>query len=1072
MTARPAAPVRKTVTIVFSDVVGSTPLGELLDPESLREVVTSYYQQVATVLERHGGRVSKFIGDAVLAVFGVPWMHEDDALRAVRAASELPASLEGLNADLEAAWGLRILLRTGVNTGEVVVGDDLYGQDVTVGDAVNLAARLEQAAAPGEVLLGESTHRLVRDAVEADPLPPLAVKGKAQPVGAWRLRSVHPDPPGGARRTDAPLVGRGSQRDRLTEAFERSAANRGCCLLTLVGTAGVGKSRLAAEFVASVSDRATVLRGRCLSYGDGITFWPVAEILRQAAGISGGDPPAAAQAKLARLVGGEERAERIAELAGGVLRVAGEAGQLEETFWAIRRVLEVVAAGRPVVVVLDDLHWAEPTLLDLVEHVAAWSRDRPILLLCLSRPDLIEQRPAWGAGAADAALVRLEPLAEDEGLLLVDELLGASELDGATRRRIVRTAEGNPLFIEELVQMLVDEGHLHREHGRWVPTGDLSTLKIPLSIATLLLARLDRLAAGERALVDRAAIIGKEFTSAQVTELTPPPPADEVEASLAALVLKALVRLERPEPSRRGGFAFRHQLVRDVAYQATSKRLRAELHERFAAWLESAAGDRLPEVQVLLGYHLEHAYRALAGLGVPGERGRLLARRASAHLGAAGRRAAAGGDMPAAASLLDRAVALLPAGDRERLALLPELGEAVGATGELARVEALLAEGLELATAAQDERLAAHLSLQRWRWQLFTSPDAQAEVARQEAERYVAVLERHGDHRGLAQAWRLVALAHAFRNRFSDELAALTHGLRHAELAGDRRLRAALNGMASAALLYGPTPVAEAVASAERVLADARGSGDLLGEADALFDLGQLDARRGHPEAARAHLAGSAATFEQFGLALTQARVTMEAGANELLAGDPAAAERALRGVYHALERMGDSGSRSTVAAWLAEAAWRLGRDEVAEDYAAQSERLASPTDVFTQVVWRGVLAKVRSRQGRGADGERLAGEAVRLAATTDNLELRAVALLDQAEVLGGERGAAAATEALRLADRKGIVPLATRARRRLAGLPAPEAPTSEPAPGGRPRGGASGGRRCGRGRPARQGSR
>ena len=1039
MTARPPAPVRKTVTIVFSDVVGSTPLGELLDPESLREVVTGYYQQVATVLERHGGRVSKFIGDAVLAVFGVPWMHEDDALRAVRAASELGPSLDQLNADLEAAWGLRILLRTGVNTGEVVVGDDLYGQDVTVGDAVNLAARLEQAAEPGEVLLGESTHRLVRDAVEADPLPPLAVKGKAQPVGAWRLRAVRPDVPGGARRAEAPLVGRGPQWTRLTEAFERCVADRACSLVTLVGTAGVGKSRLAAEFVASVADRATVLRGRCLSYGDGITFWPVAEVLRQAAGITGGDPPAAAQAKLAELVVGEERAERVAELAGGVLRVAGEAGQLEETFWAIRRVLEVAAGSRPLVVVLDDLHWAEPTLLDLVEHVASWSRGRPILLLCLSRPDLIEQRPAWGAGAVDARLVQLDPLPEDQGLLLLDELLGVSALDGATRQRIVRTAEGNPLFIEELVQMLVDEGHLHREQGRWVPTGDLSTLKIPLSIATLLLARLDRLEAAERAVVDRAAVIGKEFSAVQVTELAPPPPPEEVEASLAALVLKALVRLEPAVASGRGRFAFRHQLVRDVAYEATSKRLRAELHERFAAWLESAASDRLPEVQEVLGYHLEHAYRALAALGVPGERGRRLARRASAHLGAAGRRAAAGGDMPAAASLLERAVALLPAGDGERLALLPELGEALGATGELARVEALLAEGLELATAAQDERLAAHLSLQRWRWQLFTSPDAQAEVARQEAEQFVVVLERHGDHRGLAQAWRLVALVHAFRNRFSDELEALTRGLRHAELAGDRRLGAALNGMVSAALLYGPTPVAEAVARAERVLDDARGSGDLLGEADALFDLGQLDARRGDLAAARAHLAESAATFEQFGLALTQARVLMEAGANELLADDPAAAERELLGVYRALERMGDSGSRSTVAAWLAEAAWRLGRDDRAEDHAGQSERLASPTDVFTQVVWRGVLAKVRSRQGRLADAVRLAEEAVRLAATTDNLELSAIALLDQAEVLDGERGAAAAAEALRLSERKGIVPLAARARRRLARAPAPD---------------------------------
>jgi predicted ATPase/class 3 adenylate cyclase len=1038
LTTSRAATVRKTVTIVFSDVVGSTPLGERLDPESLREVVTSYYQLVAAVIERHGGRVSKFIGDAVMAVFGVPWMHEDDALRAVRAASELEPALAGLNDDLEAAWGMRILLRTGVNTGEVVVGDDLYGQDVTVGDAVNLAARLEQAAGPGQVLLGESTHLLVRDAVEAEPLPPLAVKGRTQPVGAWRLRTVRPDVPGHARRQDAPLVGREPELTRLGEAFERSVANRACCLLTLLGTAGIGKSRLAAEFVASIADRATVLRGRCLSDGDGVTFWPVAEVLRQAAGIAPGDAPAAAQAKLVALVAGEERAERVADQAGRVLGLDGEVGQLEETFWAIRRVLEVVAGSRPLVVVLDDLQWAEPTLLDLVEHVATWSRDRPLLLLCLSRPELVEQRPAWGGDAADAGRLPLEPLAEEEGLLLLDQLLGASELDGATRHRIVSTAEGNPLFIEELVRMLVDGRHLRRERGRWVPADDLSTIRIPISIAALLHARLDRLEANERALVDRAAIIGKEFTMAQVAELAPPPPRDQVTACLEALVRKALVRPEPGPTAKRDHFGFRHQLVRDVAYEATSKRLRAELHERFAAWLEAAAGDRLPEVQEVLGYHLEQAYLSLTTLGAAGERGRLLAGRAGAHLGAAGRRAAASEDMPAAASLLERAVALLPEGARERLTVLPDLVEALGATGELAKLEALLADGLALATAVRDERIAAHLGLQRWRWQLFTSPDAPVETVEREAERYAAVLEGLGDHSGQARAWQLVAYAHAFQNRFEDELAALTSGLRHAELAGDRRLLAALAGMVSVALLYGPTPISQAVARAERVLEDARGGG-LPGEADALSDLGQLEARRGDAAAARVHLAESAATYEQLGRARARAQIGMEAGANELLADDPAAAERELHRAYQAFERMGDTGSCSTVAAWLAEAYWRLGRDDRAEDYAGRSERLAAPGDVFTQVVWRGVLAKVRSRRGRQADAERLAGEAARLAATTDNLELRAVTLLDQAEVLAGRRpaqAAAAATEALRLCERKGIVPLATRARRRLAELP------------------------------------
>jgi class 3 adenylate cyclase/tetratricopeptide (TPR) repeat protein len=1038
------AAVRKTVTIVFSDVVGSTPLGERLDPEPLRELTTRYYRQVAGVLERHGGRVSKFIGDAAMAVFGVPWTHEDDALRAVRAASELGPALSELNAELEAAWGMRILLRTGVNTGEVVVGDDLYGQDVTVGDAVNLAARLEQAAEPGQVLIGESTYRLVRDAVEAEPLPPLAVKGKAQPASAWRLRAVHAGVPGHVRRADTPIVGREAEWARLTRAFERSVAGRTCCLFTLLGAAGVGKSRLAAEFASSVEGRATVLRGRCLSYGDGITFWPVAEVLREAARIAPGDAPAAAQAKLAELVAGEERAERIAGFLGPVLGLAGEVGQLEETFWAIRRVLEVIADGRPVVVLFDDLHWAEPTLLDLVEYAATWLRNQPVLLLCLSRPELVEQRPGWGAGAVDAEPLTLEPLRDEEALLLLDRMLGPSELDEATRRRIVRTAEGNPLFVEELVQMLVDEGHLRRERGRWLPSGDLSVLKVPLSVTALLLARLDRLETVERAVVDRAAVVGRDFTAAQVTELAPPPPRDEVGARLDALALKALVR---PEPPTDGGhYGFRHQLVRDVAYEATSKRLRAELHERLAVWLEAAAGDRLPEVQEVLGYHLEQAYRCAAALGAPGERGRLLARHAGAHLGAAGRRAVAREDMPAAASLLERAAALLPADDPERLDLLPDLAEALGATGELARAEALLADGLELARMAHDERLVAHLVLQRWRWRLFTSPDAPAEAVRREAERCAVVLERVGDQRGLAKAWQLVAFVCAFQSRFEDELAALVRGLRHAQRAGDRRLRATLAGMVSVALLYGPSPLARAVARAERVLRDARDAGDLLGEADALFDLGQLAARRGDAPAARAHLSQAAATYEQLGLARARARIVMEAGANELLADDPAAAEVQLGRAYRAFERMGDSGSCSTVAAWLAEAAWRLGRDDEAEDGTARSERLAALSDVFTQVVWRGVRAKVLARRGRREDGERLAREAVQLAGATDNLELRAGALLDLATVLGSWRpveAAGAAAEALRLCERKGIVPLATRARRQLAELPAPAPPVA-----------------------------
>ena len=396
----PARPlVRKTVTVVFSDLVGSTGLGERLDPESLREVVTSYYHRIAAVFDRHGGTVQKFIGDAVLAVFGVPQLHEDDAVRAVRAAAELGEAMVALNAELAGTLGVRLELRTGVNTGDVVVGDVVGGQEIAVGDAVNLAARLEQAAGPGEVLLGEATYGLVRDAVLAEEVGRLAVRGKRGQVRAWRLVGVRPGAPGHARRLDTPMVGRDRELLLLTQAFERAVAGPASHLFTVLGAAGVGKSRLVAEFVALVGPQATVLGGRCLDYGDGITYWPVAEILRQAARIGADDPPATGRAKLAELVEGEEHAALVVDRLATLLGWGAEAAPADELSWAVRRLLEALARRRPLIVVLDDLHWAEPTLLELVGHIADWARDAPLLLCCMVRPELLDRHAGW-AGAS------------------------------------------------------------------------------------------------------------------------------------------------------------------------------------------------------------------------------------------------------------------------------------------------------------------------------------------------------------------------------------------------------------------------------------------------------------------------------------------------------------------------------------------------------------------------------------------------------------------------------------------------------------------------------------------------
>jgi class 3 adenylate cyclase len=578
--------VRKTVTVVFSDLVGSTPLGERLDPESLREVITRYYDRAAEVLARHGGTVAKFIGDAVMAVYGIPRLHEDDALRAVRGAAELGDALAELNSELEAAWGVRLALRTGVNTGEVVVGDAVHGQEIVVGDAVNVAARLEQAAGPGEVLIGEQTWRLVRDAVTVEPVAPLGVKGKGDPVGAFRLLGVRPDILGHARHLEAPMVGRSVELGLLDTALGTAVAESACHLILVLGPAGVGKSRLVQEFLATVEGQGTVLRGRCVEYGEGLTYWPIAEVIRQVAMASG-------EVGLRDLLEGEEHAAFVAEGLAGMAGTAGQTASREEVPWAVRRLFEALARGRPLIVVVDDLHWAEPALLDLLEYVARFARNAPILIVGIARAELLDDRPDWGVGSPEVAMMMLEPLGEDECRWLIRNLLGGGGVSTQTAASIARAAGGNPLFIEELIAELIDRRLLVRSDDRWEPTADLAHVPIPAGVSALLAARLDRLDVEERAVLERASVVGQVFDRQAVVALSPEPARPAVGPRLAMLVRRQLIRAEgaggaadgdaaRAGP---GGFRFRHLLIRDVTYEALPKRRRAELHERLADWL-------------------------------------------------------------------------------------------------------------------------------------------------------------------------------------------------------------------------------------------------------------------------------------------------------------------------------------------------------------------------------------------------------------------------------------------------------------------------------------------------------
>ena len=585
-----AVEVRKTVTVLFSDVAGSTALGERLDPESLREVMGRYFDVMRAAIERHGGIVEKFIGDAVMAVFGLPQAHEDDALRAVRAALDMREGLDALNAELERDYGVTMANRTGVNTGEVVTDETAGNQRLATGDAVNVAARLEQAAPAMETLLGALTHALVRDAVAAEPVEPLELKGKAERVPAFRLVGL-------ATRQQASAVAarRPRRRPRAARAgWPRRSAAGGGRVVTVVGEAGVGKTRLLREFTAGLGGEAVVVRGRCLPYGEGITFWPIAEAVRAAADIGEDDPPERARVKVAALAGGDaEVADRIASAIGLVRTVYA----VEEMFWGVRRLFEILAAERPIVAVIDDLHWAEPTLLDLVAHVAERVR-RPCLLVCTARPEVLE-RPDLPAAGDGRALITLERLPAAAATAMAERLLAGRDVGAVTIERIVTASDGNPLFVEQMAAMLDD--------------GDPGTeLEVPPTILALLAARLDRLAQPERSVLEPAAVAGLVFPSQAVVELVPDGEREHVPARLAAVERRRFIRSHAAVMGDADGYQFEHILVRDAVYRRLLKRTRAQMHERFANWADRR--ERRPRPGVRRGHRLSPR----AGAPLPG----------------------------------------------------------------------------------------------------------------------------------------------------------------------------------------------------------------------------------------------------------------------------------------------------------------------------------------------------------------------------------------------------------------------------------------------------------------------
>ena len=1026
---------RKTVTIVFCDLKGSTNLGEKLDTETLREVLNVYFTEMKTVLERHGGTVEKFIGDAVMAVFGLPRVHEDDALRAVRAAADMQRALARVNERLEAEWGVRLENRIGVNTGEVVAGDVTAGQRLVTGDAVNTAARLEQAAPAMEALIGGPTYRLVKDAVEVEPIEPLELKGKAEPVAAYRLVTVTRED-GIARRLDAPMVGRAAELQVLEDALDHAAGTGTVQLVTVLGPAGVGKSRLLREFVARAEDRASAWHGRCLSYGDGITFWPLAEAVRGAAGITEDQSLEGARSKLALLTAhaGSDVAERIEAAIG----LSPATFPLQETFWASQRLLETWARRRPLVVVFEDLHWAEQTFLDLIGHIMASATNAPIVIVCSARPEIRDEHPDWTEERDDARIVMLEPLSMDESSLVVDNILGSTALDQAATARILEAAGGNPLFVEQMLSMLIYDGILDRdERGRWILLSDIGTLAIPPSISALLTARLDRLGPTERSALERGSVIGQIFYRGAVEDLVTKELREHVGHALRSLVGKDLIRPDASTFAGQETFRFLHILIRDATYQGLLKRTRAELHERFVDWLERVAHDRVMEYEEIRGYHLEQAYLIRAQLGPLDEHGVAIGVRGATYLSSAGNRALARGDMPAAANLLRRASSLLPPTDPARPRLLLHAGEALIEVGELGMADRLLQASAKEAADLSDRGLQTTAELAHLNLRHATDPEESEVQVIAKVEQTIPILEQLGHHEGLARAWRILTLVHWTACRYGRAERAARRMIEHARLAGDDLMvRRVLPALAVCAQ-YGPMPATEAIARCEQLLEEA--GTDRKAEALIHGALAHLEAMQGRFDRARHLYRSSRAHLEELGWNLQAALTSLVSGAVEMLAGDPAAAEAELRRDYETLRGMGEKNYISTTAAFLAEALYEQGRFDDAEAFTALSEEVAAPDDVSSQFLWRCVRAKVLARRRRFEEAEELARRGLDLIRATDELESQGNALMDLAEVLiladRSQEALGSVAQAEQLFESKGSVASARRASRLLEAI-------------------------------------
>jgi class 3 adenylate cyclase/tetratricopeptide (TPR) repeat protein/predicted Ser/Thr protein kinase len=1005
---RQAGAVRKTVTILFADLAASSRAPAPLDPESLARVRARCLSEVETVLQRHGATTERLSGHGVLGVFGVPVVREDDALRAVGAAAELRERVAEISLELEQTTALAVAARVGIDTGEVVASGPDAGPADLEGETMTLAAKLEGSARASEILLGPGTHVLLADFVVAEKLEPDRRDSSAP---AWRLITLLPRRPALSGDSTTRMVGRERELDELQRSFAAATETRSCRLVTVLGPAGIGKSRLASALASSLEDRATVLAGRCLSYGEGITYWPIGEMVRALA--AGGDP----LTMLQRLLGPADEGQVAADLVAAAVGLAGTPGTGDETFWAVRRLFEALARSRPLVVVLEDVHWAEATLLDLLEHVVRQTRAASLLVVCLARPELLDARPELRE-LPRATTLELHPLTKSESTLLLEQLRAGAGLPPVLAGRISDVAEGNPLFLEQLLAMASEE------------TSGVSRLTLPPAIHALLAARLDRLPPDERHVIECAAIEGLVFHVGPLSELCQGIEGGTLWRHLLALTRKELVRPERSEVPGDEAMRFQHGLIREAAYQGIAKEWRAELHEQFGTFLERTHehAQTALELEEIIGYHLEQAVRSRREAGIVRASDLALAEQASARLAAAGRRALARIDLPAAINLLERAATLLPVDGTERALLEVDRGAALADAGRLEEADALLA-GVE-GRMAGDRRVIANAGVER----LFVlySLDLEGVLAalRGRGGDLGRILEEEGDDRGLARLWLLRGLGLWAEGHVADAEAAWERAAASAERAGDRLAHADLLGWLASAAFFGPVRVDDGIARCTTIVEQLQDLRSMW--AQALHFLAGLHAMAGRFDRADALLADASGTLGNLSVTVQWA-VSHTEVLVALLKGDLQHAEVLLRGGRAWLEETGERNLLPMTVALLARVLYEQDRLDEAFACTEETRELAVEQDVVVQAIWQGVQARILARRGAAEEAEKLARAAVDLADGTDFVGFAGDALMDLADVLDRTGRPQAAHEALLRAfaryEGKGNEVAATRAR-------------------------------------------